>query len=293
MITFPVPPTSRNQLKWHVFEETLQGDWILNLLPPFYAELFEFQEQQLIKKSNTGWIDSKTGKSTYVFFDDLTDNEIDHIHAFIEDYKKYVIIGKNENIEPYFTDELDCCCALDYTYERIESFFFRTEIGALEKQTKYDQFEESYTKLVQFMIQGLDRLCRGCTSDNKCLAYVPATKNKDFHLPMKLVRDIHSTPGHLFSSENSVPVVNAVIKKKVKSSKILSLKNKIKKWDKIISKSRISLDRLIEGCEVYVIDDLYQSGITMWSFAKYLKSAGAASVKGLVCVKTLRDTDNL
>ena len=38
--------------------------------------------------------------------------------------------------------------------------------------------------------------------------------------------------------------------------------------------------------------ELYQSGTTLWSYAKNLKLAGATTVIGLVCVKTSRDTDN-
>lgn len=41
-----------------------------------------------------------------------------------------------------------------------------------------------------------------------------------------------------------------------------------------------------------MVDDLYQSGATMWEYAKFLKSLGAICVFGIVCVKSLRDSDN-
>lgn len=42
----------------------------------------------------------------------------------------------------------------------------------------------------------------------------------------------------------------------------------------------------------YHIDDLYQSGATIWNYAKYLKGLGAKKVMGVVGVKSLRDSDN-
>jgi predicted amidophosphoribosyltransferase len=55
----------------------------------------------------------------------------------------------------------------------------------------------------------------------------------------------------------------------------------------------VSLSHPVSGYGVIVIDDLYQSGVTMWSYARLLKSAGAAEVLGLTCQKSIRDTDNL
>ena len=43
---------------------------------------------------------------------------------------------------------------------------------------------------------------------------------------------------------------------------------------------------------VLIVDDLYQSGASMWTYAKYLKSMGANKVIGLVAVKSQRDSDN-
>lgn len=42
-----------------------------------------------------------------------------------------------------------------------------------------------------------------------------------------------------------------------------------------------------------MIDDLYQSGLTINYIAEELRAAGAHEVFGLAAVKTLRDDDNL
>ncbi|HRI67091.1 MAG TPA: hypothetical protein PK156_22755 [Polyangium sp.] len=56
--------------------------------------------------------------------------------------------------------------------------------------------------------------------------------------------------------------------------------------------AHVRLSRPIMGANVIVLDDLYQSGVTLWSFARCLKLMGASSVHGVACVKSWRDTDN-
>jgi phosphoribosylpyrophosphate synthetase len=75
-------------------------------------------------------------------------------------------------------------------------------------------------------------------------------------------------------------------------AKNLSIDQKIAQWQKILRSRGIMLSRPVANCSVIVVDDLYQSGVSLWSFAKYLKSQKARSVVGLTCVKSLRDTDN-
>jgi len=53
------------------------------------------------------------------------------------------------------------------------------------------------------------------------------------------------------------------------------------------------LGESVQGKTVLLIDDLYQSGVTAWSLAKFLKSQGARQVYALACVKSWRDTDNV
>ncbi len=48
----------------------------------------------------------------------------------------------------------------------------------------------------------------------------------------------------------------------------------------------------VTGKSIVLIDDLYQSGVTLWSLARFLKAQGAHRVYGLACVKSCRDTDN-
>lgn len=74
--------------------------------------------------------------------------------------------------------------------------------------------------------------------------------------------------------------------------KQLSTKEKIGTWEKIYYNDGVILDNQVRGKNVIVVDDLYQSGTTMWEYAKFLKTLGARFVFGIVCVKSLRDSDN-
>jgi phosphoribosylpyrophosphate synthetase len=43
---------------------------------------------------------------------------------------------------------------------------------------------------------------------------------------------------------------------------------------------------------VLIVDDLYQSGTSIWAYAEYLKFLGASKVFAIVSVKSLKDSDN-
>ena len=104
-------------------------------------------------------------------------------------------------------------------------------------------------------------------------------------VPRKLAKTI--------SRESGIPFIDCSLHCGKQSLKNLSLSDKIAEWDRLYSdKKCIQLSGNVAGKTVFLIDDLYQSGTTLWSCAKHLKQAGALAVIGLVCVKTFRDTDN-
>jgi hypothetical protein len=76
--------------------------------------------------------------------------------------------------------------------------------------------------------------------------------------------------------------------------KQLTQEEKLFVWTKIYQTAdSIALNNAhVKGREVVIVDDLYQSGITLWAYAKYLKGAGARNVYGLVCVRSMKDSDN-
>ena len=58
------------------------------------------------------------------------------------------------------------------------------------------------------------------------------------------------------------------------------------------AEAAVELSCRVSGKTIVVVDDLFQSGASMWCYSEYLKRMGAKHVLGLVCVKSLRDTDN-
>jgi len=54
-----------------------------------------------------------------------------------------------------------------------------------------------------------------------------------------------------------------------------------------------TLGESVKGKTVLVIDDLYQSGVSAWNLAKFLKANGVREVYALAAVKSWSDTDNV
>lgn len=285
------PSSSRSQLEWYRFDEKGSRDWMLNLLPPYYAALFEEQESSLMAKSNTGWRDSKSGKTKFAYFKGLTPAEIEGIKRFIRDYERLVILGLNKNIEQGFTDELDSCIALDYNFES-RKHATRTEIGELVYRAKYKGSKGAVQKIVQHLESVIKRIPGRKGGLQSCMSYIPPEPDKSYDLPRELAKLLVMKLEGTQLLRKEIPLVRPALEVNKPIFKELMVGRKITAWEKILSEGRIRLSGSIEGCAVYVIDDLYQSGTTMWSYAKYLKSCGAAAVFGLACVKTLRDTDN-
>jgi len=283
--------SSRSQLEWHKFREDKPSSWVFSLFPPYYAALFEEQEPSLMAKSNTGWRDSKSGKTKFAYFKGLTPAEIEIIKRFIRDYERLVILGLNKNIEQGFTDELDSCIALDYNFESREHAT-RTEIGELVYRAKYKGSKGAVQKIVQHLESVIKRIPGRKGGLQSCMSYIPPEPDKSYDLPRELAKLLVMKLEGTQLLRKEIPLVRPVLEVNKPIFKELMVGRKITAWEKILTEGKIRLSGSIEGCAVYVIDDLYQSGATMWSYAKYLKSCGASAVFGLACVKTLRDTDN-
>ena len=69
--------------------------------------------------------------------------------------------------------------------------------------------------------------------------------------------------------------------------------DKIKIWREIYADpTRYILSCDIKGRNILIIDDLYQSGASVWCYAELLKSLGANTVIAIAAVKSLKDGDN-
>lgn len=285
------PKNSRSQLDYHRFEQKGTGNWFLNLLP-YYAMLFEQLNPVIMKKSNTGWRDSESKKSQYAFFKGLTDEDIKVIWNFINVFSKRVIINVGKNINKDFSNELDYCIALDFTFEE----------NNREKRTKtYEWVYQAKNKKSQKALESLAPQLTACINDidklvgtgSKCLSYIPVSDSKRIDLPRKLVDLIKDDliQANIIRSEQ--PIIEASLNCDKKDLKDLKITSKVTEWKRIYEKNSVELNCSVSGATVYIIDDLYQSGATLWSYAKYLKSQGAVRTIGIVCSKTWKDSDNI
>jgi predicted amidophosphoribosyltransferase len=93
--------------------------------------------------------------------------------------------------------------------------------------------------------------------------------------------------------DDTTPLIEARIDSKMNKLKNISIKAKLHFCKEMYTPDKVSLATSVSSRNIVVIDDLYQSGTTLWSYAQYLKNMGAAKVIGLVCEKNFRDSDNL
>jgi predicted amidophosphoribosyltransferase len=283
------PTRGRCTLDWQMFKTMESGDHLL-VLPPLYAQLFEATFPTIMQRSRHGFGDTQRGNNKRAFFSGLTPREVANIEAFISYYKERVLLGRNNHIRPYFKDELDFCLALDFG-RRDPKSDDRTEIGQLEYDAKYHGDDEARAKLVSHLVRAVQRLPKTLFSKPRRITFVPPGPDRDHYLPQLLAEGIVSELGEGFWGCDE-PLVVAELSGRKKSAKDLEVAQKIAQWDKLIRDGAIELSDDIEGDSLCIVDDLYQSGASLWSMAKCLKAAGAANVVGLACVKSLRDTGN-
>ncbi len=111
---------------------------------------------------------------------------------------------------------------------------------------------------------------------------IPPNPSKTFHLPVLMAQELASLTGKTDGSE--------LIRKTRETPRLQGLT--IEQKPEAL-KDSIEIIGDVEDKDIIIIDDLYQSGFTMWTVAKLLKDNGANKVRGLACVKSWRDTDNI
>jgi len=286
-------PDVKNRLYKYKFEKKDSGDWLLVLKPAFYTKIFENREPSIYnKRCHREWKESQFNTDELLnFFTDLSEEEIHKVREFIEDYSLYRLIGKSSEISLQFSDELDFCMALDKNFlPPVDGNYTRTKIGELFYNAKYDKCTESLLKLGKIMSYSIFKIPYSDFSENSCITYIPRKPDEEHYIPALIVDAIIAN--NLDILDDDCTIIQANLAKNLKSMKDLSFSEKMTYWSNIISSDYIKISGSVSGKNVYIIDDLYQSGISMWSFAKYLKSQGANKVFGLVCVKAGKDTDN-
>ena len=290
MLVVTRPPWSRTTLKWHKLDEIGPNQWVLNLLPPYYAAVFEQQEPKLMDKARCPWQESKSGNSSWVTFDNLADSDLNRIEEFIADYEHFVLLGLNRNIENHFFDEIDGAMALDFNFQDGQYGAY-TEIGELVYHAKYRRRVAAAEELARRLCDAIGRLPTLGFDGPCCLTYVPAGRHKRYDLPRILTHCMMKYGNPTIRLRDWEPLIEPEITMTKPDFKRLTIDEKIRVWERILCRGT-KLSSSVAGYGVYVIDDLYQSGATLWSYARFLKAAGATAVFALTCEKSMGDRDN-
>ena len=185
---------------------------------------------------------------------------------------------------------LSYCVVGDYTQCPDEQDR-QTTLGRIFHAAKYERVDSGAANA------GVDSLashvCRmlslfeGCYDRNRAVvASIPVSQTCR---AANLGRQIASR----VASREGLPFLESIVTCDKPQFKGLRLDEKLVAWEGIYRGGNVSFDVSLSGSDVILVDDLYQSGTTMWAFARYLKSLGVRSVIGLACVKSLRDTDNV
>ena len=156
-----------------------------------------------------------------------------------------------------------------------------TRLGALEARAKVTPDEDAIGELVTEFVETL-RVVPGY-SDAKLIAAVPPRPGKKYDLPSQIAARVADE----LNLENLTPRFQfAAAKGTVKTARV---DEKWAAWER----AGLSFEpALKKRPSVVLVDDKYQSGISIQYVASVLRAAGAGHIYGLCVVKTRRDTDN-
>ena len=176
---------------------------------------------------------------------------------------------------------LSSTVALDFNFVDNKSGQ-KTQVGLWEEAAKHSQDERAMTNLANQACAAIDDISYLQGANLVCA--VPAVAEKGFDLPTSLAAMVSRQCG----KPNWTP--NLLLSGKAKSAKDCSIEEKWDAWANAKLEAKVND---LGGKSVILLDDKYQSGLTMHFVAAKLLALGAREVHGLAIVKTLRDTDNL
>jgi hypothetical protein len=253
----------------------LQEDW--NLIFPF-QETFVPSFQEMCPSIDHLPFTSKSGKAHYTFLKNISDSEVEAVQNWLKSIQGYIALRD--------------CLAISFAinYDRVggKPGNARTHVGNLRKRAK--TYGKPATKDTHAAADRLIESCLRTLGDLTCydsttciVAIPPSDPKKSFDLPQYLADGISKGLGKSDKTE-AVQTITART-----ASKDIVLEDKLS-----TVRGTIEVDSAaIQDEIVLLIDDLYQSGVTMNYVAMLLLEAGAKKVFGLSCEKTCSNDDNV
>lgn len=250
------------------------NDWSLRL--PFKSYTRAFDEAFLSRIIHIGWREG-TNHIFWTYLKDVTDDNLDEVRKWLRGMEGCVGIR----------DCLPLSFALDLDRKGGDPNRDRTEIGTLREADKpYDRpaqkgHYEAARKLAERCLTFLRRV-RCYDSIDSVIAVPPSRPHKEYHLSSLIAS--HVADG--WDRDDLWPAVEKI--HETEQIKNLPLEKKLEAL-----KGSIAVSSEVKGRKILLLDELYQSGITMNYVAMLLLEAGAKKVYGLACEKTCSNDDNL
>lgn len=249
-------------------------DW--NLRFPFWETFVP--AFKIVWKEDIVFQRSSKGSHCYTFLKKITNEKVEQIRDWLSIVAPYVALR----------DCLTLSFALDYDREGGDPSKPQTRVGELRSRAKpyntqptLDTYEAA-DELSQVCLDFLEKV-ECYKSVDSVVAMPPSKPNKPFDLPTYLAIKIAKKWGKANLS-NAICTI-----RERPAIKSIALTDKLQTLESTIQVNPDSF----KGKIVLLVDDLYQSGVSMNYVAMLLLEAGAKDVFGLACEKTCRNDDNV
>ncbi|WP_145410797.1 phosphoribosyltransferase [Paenibacillus xylanexedens] len=283
---------SRSEFKVSIFENE-NGDITIVTYSKKWESFISSKHNDLVALSPKKW--NMTNKGNYSLWIPKKNLNSILLHQFVEwlhEVNSHIWLNLNKNIKDNFTDEIDYCVAADWniSFDSKE----RTEVGEAEYQIKYqystgkidEETAKPYAETLANAVLKCSNYLPISDKEDVLITTIPSIENEQNKLSWAMARFIQSKIGGSF--------LTGTLTKEKPKTKTLTVSDKIRLWKDIYANNdNIKLSHTVENKVVIIVDDLYQSGASIWAFAKFLKQQGCRNVMGLVAVKSQRDSDNL
>ncbi|CAA6603799.1 conserved hypothetical protein [Rhodospirillaceae bacterium LM-1] len=204
------------------------------------------------------------------------------IHSFKSE-NDFLLVSdwvRRQGTRHFLRDCLELSVALDQNLTDNQNST-HTQLGKWESMAKGQFSQEAIAGLVGCYVSTIREL--PFYRDTRYIAAVPPRPGKLYDLPSTLAAKIAEALG----IENLTTRFSYAGQKG--AIKTLSINDKWAAWEQ----AGLSFSPALENRpSIILIDDKYQSGITLQFVASKLRAAGAGDIYGLCAVKTLRDDDN-
>ncbi|MDF7806188.1 hypothetical protein P4E94_01985 [Pontiellaceae bacterium B12219] len=261
--------------------------------------VFSNQFPLILNSAPKGWQNSNGGtKNIWIPSDRASGIDLEGIRRWAEFAGNQSVWLMTSKLSDCFSgSELECCVAADFnSIFDDKEIHGRSELGEAEYQLKYHAGDLSQSEgehycaimsnalLAVYDLLPLRKFSFGENS-TPVVSSIPANENSGGFARV--------LAGHV-AQRKEAEFMEPKLRVSKPQMKGLNVQQKVLTWSSIygvpgnVDCGAVSFaDR-----DVVIVDDLYQSGISMWAYAKFLKEAGARRVFGLVGVKSMRDSDN-